>query len=259
MDLYQQLWQHFDLFLLVAARTAAVFFVAPPFAARQIPGQWRVAFGLLFALVLLPVVPLPPALPATLLPWLAWAVRETFVGLAIGWTASLVFAGVQLGGQLLDTELGFGIVNVLDPQTGQQLPLVGNFQYLLALLVLLVTNGHHLMLLALAKSFTAVPVGAAVLRPSLADTVTALTGGVFLTAFKLAAPVLGAGFVTSVALGVMSRAMPQMNVFMVGMPLKLVAGLVVLTAGMPLYLVTLNRVLDGLYASLAQILQAVHP
>lgn len=259
MDLYQLLFSRFDLYLLVASRTAAVFFAAPPFAARQIPAQWRAGFGLVVALVLLPIVPVPAGLPQTLIPWLAWAIRETALGLAIGWTANLVFAGVQLGGQLLDTELGFGIVNVLDPQTGQQLPLVGNFQYLLALLVLFLTNGHYMILAALARSFTLVPVGAAVLRPNLADTVTTLTGGVFLTAFKLAAPVLGAGFVTTVALGIMARAVPQMNVFIVGMPLKLAAGLIILAAGMPLYLLTVNHVLDGLYGGLAQILQAVRP
>lgn len=259
MDLYQLLLGRFDLFLLVAARTAGVFFAAPPFAARQIPAQWRAAFGLMVALVLLPVVPVPASLPETLLPWAAWAAREAAVGLAIGWTVNLTFAAVQLGGQLLDTELGFGIVSVLDPQTGQQMPLVGNFQYLLALMVLLLTNGHHLIIAALAKSFQVVPVGGEVLRPSLMDTVSILSNGVFLTAFKLAAPVLGAGFVTSVALGVMARAMPQMNVFVVGLPLKLVAGLVIMVAGLPLYLATLTRVLDGLYGSLAQLVQTLHP
>lgn len=259
MDLYQLLFSRFDLFLLVAVRTSGVFFTAPPFAARQLPVQWRAAFGLMVALVLLPIVPLPAALPVTLIPWAAWAVREAAVGLAIGWTVNLTFAAVQLGGQLLDTELGFGIVSVIDPQSGQQMPLVGNFQYLLSLMVLLLINGHHLILSALAKSFQVVPVGAVVLRPSLTDTVAVLSSGVFLTAFKLAAPVLGAGFVTSVALGVMARAMPQMNVFMVGLPLKLVAGLAVMIAGLPLYLVTLTRVLDGLYGSLAQLVQALHP
>jgi len=259
MDLYQLVFTRFDLFLLMAVRTSGVFFTAPPFAARQVPVQWRAAFGLMVAMVLLPVVQAPPALPTTLIPWMAWAVREAALGLAIGWTVNLTFAAVQLGGQLLDTELGFSIVSVMDPQTGQQMPLVGNFQYTLSLMILLLTNGHHLILAALARSFALVPVGGAILHPSLTDTVVALSGGVFLTAFKLAAPVLGAGFVTSVALGVMARAMPQMNVFMVGLPLKLVAGLVVMVAGMPLYLATLSRVLDGLYGSLGQLIQSFHP
>lgn len=236
MDLYAQAVERFPVFMLIAMRTGAILFVSPVFGARFVPAQWKVVFTILLSLLILPLVASPAGgTPGDLLPWAAAAVKELAVGLLLGFIANLVLAAVQAAGELLDINLGFGIANILDPQSGQTVPLMGNFHQVLAMLVFLTVNAHHVFLSALVTSFQVVPLGAAQAEPGLRDAVLQMFAGLFVTALKLAAPVLGALFITDFALGIISRAVPQMNLFAVGLPVKLLIGLLVLAASMPVF------------------------
>lgn len=243
-----------DLYLMVFLRASGIFVAAPIFGNRYLPNQVKIVLALGTALILFPVVPVQ-SLPDTLVSLIPLGIGELLIGLIIGYISSLIFAAVQLGGQLLDTEMGFGIVNVLDPQSGLQLPLMGNFQYILALLVFLITNGHHLLLLALSDSFVAVPVGGLRISAGLTAAVVDLFAHLFVVALKISAPTLAALFLTSVALGIIARAVPQMNVFMVGLPVKLVTGILVLMVGLPLYLAVLERYFDGVYGDIFRVMR----
>lgn len=243
-----------DLYLMVFLRASGIFVAAPIFGNRYLPNQVKIVLALGTALILFPVVPVQ-SLPDTLVSLIPLGIGELLIGLIIGYISSLIFAAVQLGGQLLDTEMGFGIVNVLDPQSGLQLPLMGNFQYILALLVFLITNGHHLLLLALSDSFVAVPVGGLRISAGLTAAVVDLFAQLFVVALKISAPTLAALFLTSVALGIIARAVPQMNVFMVGLPVKLVTGILVLMVGLPLYLAVLERYFDGVYGDIFRVMR----
>lgn len=243
-----------DLYLMVFLRTSGVFVAAPIFGNRYLPNQLKIVLALGTALILFPVVPVQ-TLPLTLPGLIPLGIGELLIGLIIGYISSLIFAAVQLGGQLLDTEMGFGIVNVLDPQSGLQLPLMGNFQYLLALLIFLVTNGHHLLLLALSDSYAAIPIGGLRLGPGLTGVVIDLFAQLFVVALKISAPAMVALFLTSVALGVIARAVPQMNVFVVGIPIKLITGILVLMVGLPLYLAALERFFDGVYGDIFRVMR----
>ncbi len=152
----------------------------------------------------------------------------------LGFITQIVFAVFQLAGQLIDTQIGFGIVNVIDPQSGIQVPIFGNFQYLLALFCFLAINGHHMLLTVLTKSYQLLPIGGGVhFNGTFYAFIFNLGGQMFLDAFKLALPVSASLFVADLAVGVLARAVPQMNVFMVSMPLKIGIGLGLIMIAFP--------------------------
>lgn len=256
MDLLQTLSSKYDLYFLIFARCAGLFSVAPVIGSRYVPAQLRIALAGVLALTLLPQASLPAGgLPQSLPAYVLAVIGETLVGLAIGWVAQLVFAAAQLGGELLDMQMGFGMVNVIDPQFGTQVPLIGNFQYMLAALIFLAVDGHHLLIRALASSTKLLPIAGAGFSPQLAWFVVDNVAALFVTALKIVAPVLGAIFLTNVALGLVARSMPQMNVFVVGMPLQLAVGALVLVVAMPLYVALLEGTFDGLTRTLSDLLR----
>lgn len=244
------LWDNFSLALLVGARVAGVMTTAPIFGARFVPGSVRAALTLFLGLFLMPLTRAPAAVESGLIPYVFSLAKELALGLAMGYTANLLFVSLELAGQFLDTEMGFGIINVIDPLFGLPVPLIGNLQYLVGLLVFLGIDGHHLVIAALGRSFQVLPPGGWYFTGNLVGFLVDLVGEVFVVAVQLALPVAGGLFLTTVALGLLSRAVPQMNVFVVGLPLKIIVGFVLLAITLPLYLYVLQVLLEGLAADL---------
>lgn len=245
-----------EQFVLVLVRVSGITIAAPIFGTRYVPAPVKAALSLVLALVLFPVV--PPAVVDAANTW-AYALTagaELAVGLVIGYAAMLVFMAIQLAGQLIDMELGFGITNVIDPQYGVQIPLAGNYLYLLAMLIFLLTNGHHFLLAVLVRSFETIPAGKIVLVGETTQALVRLFGQMFLAGVKISAPILGTLFLTSVALGILARTVPQMNVFVVGLPVKLVVGMAVLVVVIPLYVYSLGSLFDRMYEGLLYVLRA---
>lgn len=258
MDLLGQAMNQFALYWLVMARISAIFFVMPVFGHRSVPVPVRVGLSLLVSLAVLPLLKAPPGgIPGDMLPYAAMIAREIAFGLAIGFVVMLVFAVVEMAGQVLDVEMGFSMVNVIDPVFGQPLPVIGNFLHLLALLLFLLVDGHHVVLAGLVESFRQVPPGLgglndAGLRVGLEEAAWA-----FYTAVKIAAPVLGVLFLTSVALGLVARAAPQLNIFVVGVPAKLAVGLISLAAAMPVIVLAMRALFPQAYREMALLFRAV--
>jgi flagellar biosynthetic protein FliR len=246
---------------LVGLRCLGVFAVAPLLGSRFVPVQARVALGIIFALLLVPLAassaggapfasgPADPwgAVLASPAAYLLRCIAELLLGLAIGYLSLLFLAAVQMAGQIIDTELGFGMVSVLDPQSGSQLPLVGSLLNLVALLVFLALDGHLLLLRAVKESVVLVPPGAVGLVAGTGELFLRAFAASFATALKLAAPVLAALFLTSAALGIVARTVPQMNVFVVGLPLRVGVGLAILLLSLPLAGAVLSPALDGVF------------
>lgn len=265
-----QMWQGIPVLM----RVSGLFLVAPVFGSHFVPAQIKVFIILVTTLAIYPVAvaaatsaPTGAGLAVAALGggdlWsmVALAAQELAVGLLLGYASLLAFVGIQVAGQFLDTEMGFGIINVIDPQLNQVSPLLGNFQYLLALLIFLATNGHYTLLSALAQSYRLLPVGGPRLtvgEPVLGFMLS-LFSGLFITALKVAAPVLAALFLTTVALGLLARAVPQLNIFMVGLPAKAIIGLALMAVLMPGYLALLENVLGGIRPALARLLGVMHP
>jgi flagellar biosynthetic protein FliR len=259
MDGAPALMADISMFMLVLPRLGGVVATAPVFSSARFPALAKAGLAGVLAVLLLPVVPRPAAFPDGPLGLLALLASELLVGVTIGFAMTLVFTAIQVAGQIMDMELGFGIVNVIDPQYGTQMPLVGSFLQFLALLVFLFLDGHHLVLGGLLRSFQLVPVGGAVVRAGLSEFLVRLFSAMFATAVKISLPVLAAGFLANLALGLVARTVPQMNVFVIGLPVKVVVGLFILAAALPLFVVVVRNLSDGMAAALMDVLSRLAP
>lgn len=259
MDLFALVQNQIGFFLLIFVRISGLFISAPIFGSRNISVYIKAGLALAISYILFPLFSTTTArIPEQFLPYMILVTGELFIGIILGFVSSLVFSAVQMAGQLLDMQVGFGIVNIIDPQSGHQVPLIGNFKYILALFVFLGSNGHHVLLSALVASFKLIPVTGVVLQPTLANLMTDMVQGIFIIALKISLPVLSALLLTDVALGVLARTMPQMNIFVVGVPGKIIIGLFVLSLVFPFYVIFLEVVFNGMYKDIYSLLNQFH-
>jgi len=256
VDIFAQIASKIDVFLLIVARVGGIFLIGPVFSNRVIPRQVKALLTIMLSLVLFISLQLkPPPIPSQLGPFTIFLISEVIIGLVIGFVAQMTFAAVQFAGQAIDMQLGFAIVNVIDPVYGTQAPLIGSFQNLLALLLFLGTNSHHYMIMALYQSYQRIPLFGLAAGTEVTTVMVDLFGSMLVTGLKLAIPVVGAAFISEVALGLIARMMPQMQVFFVGMPVKVFVGLVLLMMILPIYITTMQLLFDGNFQDTLRILK----
>ncbi len=225
-----------ETFLLVFVRCLSFFGVGPLLSDKRIPAPVKALAALATAFALFPTVDAHGwVLERTLLGFALMMAREVLLGAALGLVASLVFAGVQMAGSMIGIQMGLSIASVFDPNSSEQVSMIGDFEGLFAVLLFLLADGHHFLLRALAASLTRLPPGGGLPLNALAAALVPMAGTVFLTAIQVGAPILGALFLTDAALGFVARAVPQMNVFIIGIPVKIGVGLVLLVVTAPLF------------------------
>ncbi|GAK02040.1 flagellar biosynthesis protein FliR [Geomicrobium sp. JCM 19037] len=243
-------------YLLVFVRLLAFLATLPVFSYRNVPAYFKIGFAVYFAFIVIFTIDSPiVALDGQ---FILLVVKEVLVGLLIGLIAATLFYAVQTAGAFIDLKIGFLVANVIDPQTGAQSPLTGGFLYAFAVLFLFVTGGHHLLLDGMFYSFSYVPIdevdinltSEAVMQTAVEAFVT-----MFIIAFQMAFPVVGALFLVDVALGMMSRAVPQMNVFVVGLPLKIILGLPIMMLMLPAFFWLLQRLVEEIVISMRMLMQ----
>jgi flagellar biosynthetic protein FliR len=222
----------FETFLLIVVRVSTMLFVFPVFSAKQIPLLVRIGLAFLIAFILYRAVPPLAALP-DMGALVAAVVSQVVLGLIVGFVAYLVFMGIQFAGEILDIQVGFAVANILSPQTQQQVTVIGELQLTIATLIFLASDSHLLMLQGIGGSFHLLPLPFITLDPSVAGNVVVFLEQAFLVVFQIAAPAAVALFVVNVALGLMARVAPQMNVFVVGFPLQIGVGLLMLAVSVP--------------------------
>lgn len=243
-----------ETFLLVLVRCLTFWTIGPLLADRKIPPQIKLLGGLSTAIAIWPTVDPSGWVREQSMLGLALLVgREIILGAALGLTASLVFLGVRASGSLLGIQMGFSFANVIDPNTSTEVSVLAEMQELLAVFLFLLVDGHHLLFRALSFSLERVPPGGAVDAARLCGAILPMAGTVFQATLQIGAPVLGALFLTDAALGFVARAVPQMNVFIVGIPVKIAAGLLLLVVTAPLF----ARLLQWQFAAMEGRLHAV--
>ena len=251
-----ELLNNYSLFLIVMLRVSGMLLTAPIFSTRNVPRQLKVALVLIISffvfMIMLPSMEVPTEI--IFIPLLA---GEFMIGASIGYTANLIFSIIQLAGQHIDMQMGFGMVNVMDPSTGVQSPIMGTFKYIIALLIYLLLNGHHWLLEALFYSYKVIPLNGFQMSPDLASFFIELTSGMFLAAIKIAAPLFTALFITDFVMGIISRTVPQMNVFLVGMPMKIIIGLFFLLMVIPIYIYILPVLFERSFKDVIRLIRVL--
>ena len=225
----------------------------PILGSQNVPIQLKAGLSFLLAILLFPLIPIQidNSYTFTLLIFAFIVIKEIFVGLSIGFASSLLFVSVQFAGRLVDTEMGFAMVQLIDPFTDAEATVTGQFQILIFSIIFLLINGHYFMLIAVKKSFEVIPLFTAQIPDSdTANLFVSMVGNVFVLAVRLAAPVFCVLLLTTVALGVIARTVPQINIFFVGLPLKIGLGLITLAIVLPVLAALFRHMVDLLVRDL---------
>ena len=237
------------LLLWPFARILALIATAPITSSQQFPVTAKIGLAVLLTVLVAPTLPAVPAVDPGSLSGLALLVRETLLGIGMGLAMRAVFAGIGMAGDVIGLQMGLGFAQFYDAQTSAQVPVVGQFLNLLATLVFLSINGHLLLIATLIDSFRGVPVESA---GTLANTLMnfVLFGGMIIqAAVLLALPLIATLLVTNSALGVLSRAAPQLNIFAIGFPVTILTGFIVLLLTLPYWIPALQHLFEmGLQA-----------
>lgn len=256
----EQLLAQWPTVLLVACRISGVTFLSPVFQNGMITVQVRVFLGLFLGLLIGPLVPVADGMTqgAGLL---IGSVLELLVGLLIGFMSQLIFAVVQLCGALMDMDAGFVMAQIYDPHTGHADPLISTFMKMLAITLYFLLNGHHWLIRALAGSYETVAAGGLLTAAAAAVPmqVVLFFGQVLQAAVQITLPYMAVMLLTTAALAGVNRAMPQMNLLVLGLGLKSVAGLALLFLLLPFMLGMLESLFSSGHSELLRILGLLQP
>lgn len=183
-------------------------------------------------------------------------IREVLIGLMMGFIVYLFFVTVQTAGGIIDMQIGFAMANIVDPVSGVSVPLLGNFKYMLLLVVFLMMNGHHFLLTGLMDSYLYIPIEnqwfSKMGDGSLAQFLTNAVISSIVIGVQVALPIMVAMFITDVGLGFLAKTAPQFNVFVIGFPVKIMLGLLLIFLLMPGMAVIFEKIFTVMFNSLEQ-------
>jgi flagellar biosynthesis protein FliR len=237
---------YFGNLFLVFVRVGAMIFSAPLINGRTVPVMLKVGLGALIAFLLVPIGAAHLVeVPFQILPLSELVLKELGVGVMVGFVANLVFAAMQLAGQFIGLQIGFSLANVIDPLFAQSISILDQLYTLLAGLIFLAIDGHHMLILAVQQTLDLVPIGSLQITEPSINQLIALTSGVFVAALRIVLPVMAALLLADISLGLISRTLPQMNIFIVGLPVKLFVGFLVLLVTLP----AVQSLVTGMFTS----------
>ncbi len=216
----------FRTYMLVLIRISIILFMLPLFSSNVFPRRLKLGFALVVSLLFYTVVELDlTRFPMSVVSTGLLIMAEALIGLTLGLCLRIFFGSVQLAGQIIGFQMGFAMINVVDPQTGSNVSIMDQLGYWVCVVVFLLLNGHHILFLAVIDSFKLVPIGFFMMQEVLMVKILDLGGQLFFLAIKIGAPVIASLAFVSVGFGLMAKFSPQMNVMIVAFPLKIIAGL----------------------------------
>lgn len=222
--------------ILVFTRIASIFGVIPIFGAKNTPVQTKVGLIFFVAIIVVPIQLSTFDLQIdSFIDLGGYMIIESLIGFSIGLVTLIILNAFYLAGSLVDRNIGFAMVSVISAQDESQLPVSANFFYIFALMIFIITDIHHLLIRTILDSYTAMPIGSNPIFGLIVFDYTEVLSYTFEIGFKMAAPFILVILIANILLGLLSKAMPGMNVFMIGMPLKIFVGLFVFYLVMGLY------------------------
>jgi flagellar biosynthetic protein FliR len=249
---------HLPAMILILCRVTSFFVVAPVFSFRTVPNTFKIGLSVFVALLTFTAIGTKTTVNFDTM-YILLVVREIMVGLLLAFLAYMFFSTVQIAGSFMDIQIGFGIANIIDPMTGASSPMIGNFKFMVAVMLFLAFDGHHYFLQAIMNSYRWLPLDndlfGGIARGSVSDFLVRSFVTMFTIAFQISLPVLAAMFLTDLGLGLLTRVAPQFNIFVVGVPLKIMLGFLVLIVLIPSIIGLFQSLFSTLFASMQQLLQ----
>lgn len=230
------LYEYILVVVLVFTRIAAMFGVIPIFGAKNTPTITKIGLVFFISIIMVPMqLNNIDASIDTVLELGVIIIQEAIIGFSMGLIVLITMNVFYLTGSLIDRHIGFALVSVISAQDEAHMPVSANMYYIFALMIFLVTNVHHLLIKAIYDSYVMMPIGSAPMFRLIAFNYTEIMRNTFIIGFRMAAPFILTVLIANILLGLLSKAMPGMNVFMIGMPLKILVGLYLMYILMGLY------------------------
>jgi flagellar biosynthetic protein FliR len=245
-------------FAILSARVAGLVLSAPIWSGRVVPKTVRLAFAVLLTLLLLPAVP-PVVVPegVVLLPLLM--ASELLLGVAMGVAASMFVHAVQVGAAIVSVQMGLSLGGALAPTLGSGAPGIGEFKNMMALVIYVTLGGHLSLIAGLGSSLDLIQPGSPIDFVTGSLALVSLAGGLFATAVRVAAPIMVALLLTNIALAILGKAVPQLNVLMLAFPITIGVGLVVFGAALPYFQALIVQWVEGVPGSVGDMIEAFAP
>ncbi|RQO33271.1 flagellar biosynthetic protein FliR [Herminiimonas sp. KBW02] len=246
-------------FLWPLTRIIGMISVAPLFGNVSVPARVKIALGIMLALIISPTVPALPALDPMSLPGFLILVQQLIIGLSIGFAMRITFAGVEMAGEIIGMTMGLGFASFFDPQTRARSSAISQFLALLTLMIYLATNLHLVVLSTLAQTFEMLPISSSFVSAGGMLEVVKWGGRIFSAGVQLSLPIVAALLITNIALGILTRAAPQLNIFGIGFPITIGVGFIMIGIVLP-YLMNpiINLIQEGIDA-MGRITMAMTP
>ena len=232
-------------FFLVLLRVSGIFITAPVISSSSIPRPVRIYFTLICSLIVYNLIPHNLSLEHFSTPaYFLLIIKELMIGLLLGMIPKAIFAMIDFAGTIVGFQMGFSIANVVDPQADTQVSIIAAFEGLLATFLFVSLDGHHIFFEALAVSYNKVPVGAFLFSAGKIDFLLRMVSDIFIIGVKLGAPLIVPLLFVNVILGFMARSIPQLNVFVIGFPLTIGVGLILLYFGVPYLIFAFTKLIQ---------------
>ena len=225
-----------DNFILMFLRTSALIVSSPIFGRKTVPNIVKICFCILLTYVVFTSFSNPvPIVYNSIFEYALLCIKELLYGLVLGYVTTLFFALTQTAGHITDMMMGFGMVNVFDVQNNIKIPLTGNFLYIILIITFFAADAHLQLIYILQATFAQVPIGTVTMNPKIAYVVLEVFILAFVMALNVAVPLIASGLLGEVIMGIIVKMVPQMNIFVVGLPLKVMLGLLMLFLILPVY------------------------
>lgn len=246
-------------FLWPFLRVFGLILAEPILGNPNVPLRVKVGLALLISIVLAPVLPAMPRVDVASAAGVLIAVQQLLIGLAMGFTLRIALTAVETAGQLAGLQMGLGFAVFFDPQSTAQTAVVGQFLGLFAILIFLAIDGHLMVLTALVHSFSTLPIATSPLQPVGFRLLVEWGGEIFRTGLIISLPIIGALLVANVAVGIMTRAAPQLNIFAVGFPITLAVGFVGLWLSIPFVAPSVQKLFEQAIMVALQMVKQLGP
>ncbi|MEE8573786.1 MAG: flagellar biosynthetic protein FliR, partial [Thermodesulfobacteriota bacterium] len=233
---------NFETFFFVFIRVMAIFVMIPFIGSRTVPMQVKLGLGVVMALLITPTITETVHMPATVLGVSFLVFKELLIGFVLGIVANFVFTAFEMAGQLAGIQMGFSVANVIDPQSGAQLSIVAQFYNIVGIFLFFALNTHLVFISGIKESFELIGPYSFGLTEGLFDGVLAMSSDMFVVALKLAAPISVAILLANLAMGVLARTVPQLNIFVIGFPVTITLGLIILGVSLPFLVSSMSGV-----------------
>lgn len=252
------LYQNIHILLVVFIRVLSAIIFLPIIEETKLPKIALAGFSLAISICVIFRID-SITIPETLTSYTVLIIKEIIIGLTLGFVVKMFFQIYPLIGSVLSTQGGLGMSLMMDPTSGSESALLGRFYNLGFMAFFLVSGGYHWFIQVLVDSFQMIPIGESVFRVSVSETVIHTLSVYFLMGFKIALPIVAILFITDVAMGILARTVPQMNMFVIGIPLKMIIMFVMMIVSMPLVVKYNAMIIEQMVQTVLEVLQEMRP